>query len=157
MTEIRIDPLPTNALVLRRLRDLQAAASDMRPAMLEISETLQEIVERSFDAEADPEGRPWRPLKAATISQRARKGYTGPKLQRTRRLLDSILPYHDAATAVVGTNLRYAATHQFGDEHDISVRGVVARRGRNIPARPFLGLGPGDREEILDIVERRLR
>ena len=36
----------------------------------------------------------------------------------------------------VGSNLIYAAPHQFGFEK------------RNIPARPYLGLGPGDEAEL---------
>ncbi len=38
----------------------------------------------------------------------------------------------------VGSNLIYAATHQFGDED------------RGIPARPYLGLSADDEDELLD-------
>ena len=155
MTEVRIEPLPTNAEVLRRLRALQAAGADMRPAMREIAETLLAHVERNFAAERAPDGSPW-PLKPATRKARNRKGYTGPKLQRTRRLLDSVQARYDDESALVGTNLIYAATHQFGDEHGLTVRGATVRRRRGIPARPFLGFGPGDREELLAIIRRRL-
>jgi len=41
----------------------------------------------------------------------------------------------------VGSNLIYAATHQFGDP------------ARNIPARPFLGLSTDDRTEILALAQ----
>lgn len=157
MTEVRIEPLPTNAEVLRRLRALQAAGADMRPAMGEIAETLLAHVEQRFDEERGPDGSPWRPLKPATVKERTRKGYTGPKLQRTRRLLDSVQRRYDDESALVGTNLVYAATHQFGDEHGVTVLGATVRRRRGIPARPFLGFGPGDREELLAIIRRRLQ
>ena len=144
-TAISIEPLPGNARVLRRLRALQAAGEGLSPAMLDISETLQAIVERSFAGEQAPDGTPWQALTPATRKRRDRKGYTGPTLQRSRTLLDSIQADAGTDFAQVSTNLRYAAHHQFGSKPEWR---------HNIPARPFLGLGPGDEDEIMDIVER---
>jgi phage gpG-like protein len=48
------------------------------------------------------------------------------------------------ASVVVGSNLPYAATHQFGRQ---------SGRGAPIPARPFLGLSPVNYQDIIRIVE----
>lgn len=50
----------------------------------------------------------------------------------------------DGDTVLVGTNVIYAATHQFGDD------------SRGIPARPFLGIGDEDENEIESIVDNYL-
>lgn len=56
-------------------------------------------------------------------------------------LLDSI-QYAIAGPSVdVGSNLVYAATHQYGDPD------------RNIPARPYLGLSSDDERDIMDLVD----
>lgn len=74
--------------------------------------------------------------------------------------------------AVVGTAKPYAAAHQFGavtKPHVIRARngkalkipGVGFRRsvnhpGSTIPTRPFLGIGPDDEKELLDIFRDEL-
>jgi len=45
---------------------------------------------------------------------------------------------------MLGSNLEYAATHQFGREAD------------GIPARPFLGVALFEKVEILDILREHL-
>ena len=53
--------------------------------MRKIAEALQAGVERSFAAEASPDGKPWAPLAKSTLRQREKSGYDGPILQRRRR------------------------------------------------------------------------
>lgn len=43
----------------------------------------------------------------------------------------------------VGTNVEYAAIHQFGGDEV----------GINIPARPYLGLSPDNEADLLGVVE----
>ena len=43
----------------------------------------------------------------------------------------------------VGTNVEYAAIHQFGGDEV----------GINIPARPYLGLSPDNEADLLSVVE----
>lgn len=88
-------------------------------------------------------------------------------LQDTGRLVKSITSYSDASTAVVGTNVVYAAIHNFGGKtkpHDIRpkykkalafngiMRKLVKHPGSHIPARPFLTLAASDDEKILSAV-----
>ena len=72
--------------------------------------------------------------------------------------------------AEVGTNLVYAATHQFGASGRViraknkpylafEYHGRTIRKKQvtvNIPARPFLGISDEDRQEIKSLVEEAL-
>lgn len=79
-----------------------------------------EVERKSPDGEAWPE---WSPLYAAT-----RHG-NQDLLQSEGHLVDSIQSIPGFGQAEIGSNLIYAATHQFGD----------AKRG--IPQREFMGVG----------------
>ena len=151
---VDVEPLPTNKDVVRRLRRLQEASSDLKPAMREMAEYLMHLVENRFEFE----GPSWAPLAPATVREREKRGY-GPEhpiLQRTRRLKDSVQPFVSAQAALVGTNLRYAATHQFGDRRQ---QRVFGERDATVtfPARPFLGWGPEDADEAIEIVAKHFR
>ena len=63
-------------------------------------------------------------------------------LDATGALINSMTAFADRQTAGWGTNVIYAATHQFGDPD------------RNIPARPFLGVSDDNAREFLDITEQ---
>ncbi len=93
-------------------------------------------------------------------------------LQDTARLAESFEVASDATSATVGTNVKYAAIHQFGGQtkpHLIKPRNAKAlafggryvkqvnHPGSKIPARPFLVLMDSDEEKILDSVEDYLR
>ena len=56
-------------------------------------------------------------------------------------LRDSITHNVTADGVEVGSNLAYAATHQYGDPR------------RNIPERPYLGASEQDLDELRDIVD----
>ena len=77
-----------------------------------------------------------------------------PKYARTRHgghsllegegyLLDSIQYQINPDAVEVGSNLVYAAIHQFGGDEV----------GINIPARPYLGLSPDNEADIVAVVE----
>lgn len=146
----------------RRLDDLRDDAEDLTPAMRAIAEHLLATTEDAFAGEESPDGEPWKPLAPSTARERRRSGYDGPILQRRRDLLRSIDSQYDHRSAAVGTNLIYAPVHQFGAEIEIPARAAVAGFGSisahtiTIPARPFLGFGPGDEDEIVDIIQRHL-
>ena len=99
------------------------------------------------------EGRPdkWVELSEERIEQR-KKIHTWPGLilQVTGQLASSVNTQYDNDSAVIGSNLPYAAIHQLG-----------GKAGRNkkveIPARPYLQLTEDDFEEILDAAENHLK
>lgn len=133
--------------VTKALRNLQAAADDMTPVMRDIAGVLADSVEESFEQETDlAANEKWPDLKDKTKLAREKQGkWPGRMLQVSGQLAASIQSEYGPDFAAVGTNKIYAATHQFGDPN------------RNIPARPFLGIGQDDRDEILDIIKNHLR
>ena len=125
------------------LEKLQRQAETLRPVLSAIGEYLLEATEDRFAQQVDPAGRPWAPL-------------SGRYKKRKRRQQDLILVLDgylkgtlakrvSAGRLEIGSNRVYAATHQLGDA------------GRNIPARPFLGLSGADKAEILAILEDHLQ
>lgn len=141
---------------------LRAAGADLRPAMREIAGLMEASTRLRFRDGKSPEGAPWRPLAPGTRKKRAARsrskgtaavaaalaGNMQPLLD-TGRLRNSITSRHDATQAVIGTNVVYAPIHQFGGQ---------AGRGRrtNVPARPFLGMSGGDREDIIEALRDHL-
>ncbi len=131
---------------------------DKAGVMNAIAEGLRTSTLERFRSEESPEGTKWKPSIRAE-----RQG--GKTLTKSAGLKNSIKAQADGTGAAVGTNLAYAATHQFGDE-----RTIRAKTGRylrfqigdrwvsvpsvrvNIPARPFLGIGREDEEEIKEIL-----
>lgn len=144
-----------------------AASEDFTPAMREIAGMMEFAVRERFERGEDPSGKPWQP------SQRALE-QGGKTLSDTAALLSSVASDSDRFSAVVGTNLIYAAIHQFGGEqqvpaHQRTVTSVFGRKlpapatqsvrahSRTMPARPFLGFGPYETEEIETILGDHLR
>ncbi len=128
------------------LRKLALGADQLKPLMRQIAGDLEDVTESAFEKEADPvTGRKWEALKAPTIeSRRRRNKWPGKKLQVTGRLATSITSRFTQTKARIGTNLKYAGTHQ---------KGI---RGRNIPQRRFIGLGPADLVRLRKTVHKFL-
>ena len=113
-----------------------------------------------FKQGRDPAGKLWKPSERA-----AAEG--GRTLVNTATLRNSIHMRSDVSGFALGTNLKYAATHQFGDPgRIIRARKAKALRfqvdGRwiskkfvriKISARPYLGLSDDDLQEIRGTVE----
>jgi phage virion morphogenesis protein len=133
---IKID----DAAIRRALARLSRAAGHMRPAMLEIGEEMTEATKQRFSTQTGPDGTPWAPLSPRYAGSKRKQ--KSPAILVLRGYLHDTLRYQaDADSVEWGTDRLYGATHQFGDA------------GRNIPARPFLGLSADDERTILDIVQ----
>lgn len=139
-TEIRIYDQEVHTM----LNQLLSRSRNLSPVMRQISGIIHDAVEENFEKEGRPR---WKPLKPSTIKQREREGKgTGRILQRSGSLAASCEPGHNATSAWVGTNKRYAATQHFGAR-----KGQFGRTKRggpipwgDIPARPFLKLTSRD-------------
>ncbi len=121
--------------VQERLKNLGALQ------MADVLDAVGQLVEgqthrRIREEQTTPEGAPfaeWSPDYAATRKSGQKKLFAGGDLD------DSIQHFLGAPGEVeIGTNLVYAATHQFG-------RGAI-------PARPFLGLSGENIREIEQLV-----
>ena len=139
--DIRVD---CGRLNFPHARSLDGFLRSLRRLHHDLGEEYRLLVEEGFEREQDPEGRPWQALAPSTV--RARKGQAHPILRRSGRLSRTHLRATEQE-AVVGSNLPYAAIHQYG--------GAIRRRRRarratfsrevqmgpvtvRIPARPWL-------------------
>ena len=140
--------------------DFKAAARrmgklDFRGLHEELGETILEATSRHFRDERGPDG-PWERSAAAAGRDRTKSGRKsrrgGKTLQRTGRLKKSINYEAEGDNVQVGTNVVYAAIHQFGGK---------AGRGHavELPARPYLYI-EGDSEleqDLHDVIRGRLQ
>lgn len=168
--EIRIEVANIDAALAEIERRLENTA----PVMGRIEGVMLDAVEQNFEEEGRPR---WRGLAESTIRDRERKGsWPGKILQRSGRLATSVVSDSGNGYATVGSNLEYAAIHNFGGKirqfaQTRFVNFRIDKRGRsrfstrknanlsqaveygdrtiNIPARPFLALTPEDESEIL--------
>lgn len=140
-----------NQGVLQVLQRLSSRLDDLTPFMEEVSGVLAFGVEEAFRLEQDPvSGAAWEELADATVAQRSADGHwPGKKLQVKGQLAASFSTDFGPDFAMVGTNLEYAAIHQFGGK-------AGRNRSVDIPARPYLGLSDDSAAEILVIAERYL-
>ena len=132
------------ALPHAALERLDAILANPHAAMDRIGRYIVASTLRRFEREREPDSTPW--LKSARAIADG-----GRTLTETGRLRGSIAhAVMDAGhTVEVGSNVVYAAIHQFGGR---------AGRGRRvtIPARPYLGIDERDRDAIARILARAL-
>ncbi len=125
--------------------------ADMTPVNREIGEVVYESVQRNFEEKRAPDGTPWKPLAESTKKARAKKGRSAEDILILNRILMGSIhvdAYPDRAE--LGTDVVYAAVHQFG----IGERSFIETRRHfaEIPARPYLGVRDEDWPEIKDAV-----
>lgn len=148
--------------IIEQLRRLVGRLENRRELMGRLAGVMHRAVEDNFESEGRPA---WQALHPGTVAARRKAGKDGKILQRDGALAASITPFHDDNQAVVGTNVAYAAIHQFGGQtkpHVIKPRykralafgGVIVRQvqhpGSKIPARPFLVLTPEDGQDLVE-------
>ncbi len=101
---------------------------------------------RLADEKAGPKGEAWLELNPA---YKARKKGSGGLLQLEGDLVNSITHLVHSGGVEVGSNLVYAAHHQYGSEKE-------SGRGSGVPARPYLGVSAENMDEIERVCERFL-
>jgi phage virion morphogenesis protein len=149
---VTVEDAELRAALARMIR----AARDPRPALKAIGQVLVTGADLSFRAEEDPWGSPWAPLTQTTLARR--RGSRAQILRDSGILANSISARVSGDSVEVGTDVIYAATHQFGRPDN---RFYNSPRGRPapIPARPSLPIRGGaadlpatQRADILDAV-----
>ena len=130
--------------VMNRMREV---LRKKEPILRIVGEVILSSVQKNFLEEGRPE--PWEPLAPSTLRQRERQEYVNPEtgkaaiLRRGNNLFNSI-HYEvegDSVSIGPGSNIEYAAIHQFG--------GYAGRGHRaHIPARPYLMVQEEDWGEI---------
>ena len=142
--EIKLD----NKEVERALLEVAQKCEDMRPLMKNIAGIMADSTEENFAQEGRPDK--WQELAKSTIKRRTKTGhYPGKILQVEGQLASSITTYYDNESAVIGSNLAYAAIHQLGGQ---------AGKGKKttIPARPYLNLTESEYKEIIKETKKYL-
>ena len=143
--EIKID----NQEVNKRLLDLATKGENLRPLMKNIAGIFASATEENFKNEGRPDK--WTELSEATKKQRTKqKKWPGQILQVSGQLASSISTQYDDESAVIGSNLDYAAIHQLGGQ-------AGKNKKVEIPARPYLKLTDDNFNEILDATEHYLK
>lgn len=143
--EIKID----NKDVEKKLLELAQKGENLRPLMKNIAGIFAFATEENFKNEGRPDK--WTELAEATKKQRTKqKKWPGQILQVSGQLASSISTQYDDDSAVIGSNLDYAAIHQLGGQ-------AGKNKKVEIPARPYLKLTDDDFNEILDATEHYLK
>jgi phage virion morphogenesis protein len=147
-----------------------------QPMWDDIGASLVASTQRRFERGIRPDGSPWPPSMRALAEG-------GKTLIDTARLMQSLTHEPSGSGVMVGTNVLYAAAHQFGADIQQGSRTQTIRFKRHkrtgkllqgfrrakdateerqvdvaahtihLPARPFLGLDDDDQAEIGRIVE----
>ena len=142
--EIKID----NQEVKQRLLELAHRGENLRPLMKNITGVFAYSTEENFANEGRPNK--WLDLSERTKKQRKKSGHwPGQILQVSGQLASSISTYYDDESAIIGSNLDYAAIHQLGGQ-------AGKNKSVSIPARPYLNLANDNIEEILEETEKYL-
>lgn len=139
---VRVDTRELGRLADQTIANLEDAKPD-RALFDAIGAALASSTLDRFEDQRGPDGRDWEP------SDRVAK-HGGLTLVDRGHLRASITHRPSDDFVEVGSNLIYAAIHQFGGEagRDLAVA---------FPPRPYLGIDAADEREIGDIVTDHLR
>lgn len=148
---------------LRGFRQLESIMENTTPVMAAIGTGLVGSTHMRFVTQTDPDGAAWQALNT---------GYAAGKrntriLTESGRLRDSINSRAGPQEVRVGTNVIYAAPHQFGavikpktaSHLWFRIGGALIKAASvTLPARPFLGISNDDEtmiaETIFDFLDR---
>ena len=149
MSEKPIEIEFDNKEVHEKLLNLAKRTENLRPLMKNIAGIFASATEENFKNEGRPDK--WTELSEATKKQRTKqKKWPGQILQVSGQLASSISTQYDDESAIIGSNLDYAAIHQLGGQ-------AGKNKKVEIPARPYLKLTDDDFNEILDATEHYLK
>lgn len=141
----------------RAIAGLSRLARDPAPALERVGEALHLSTTERQRAGRAPDGSAWPALNPAYRAEKS----GNEMLRESGRLMGSLSRQVRGRQLRFGTNVEYAAVHQFGGTIRAKGGGRLAfflggalRRpvSVTIPARPFLGISAEDREEIIEIL-----
>lgn len=138
---------------------------------IDLLETVGAVAEsqvrrRLSDEKTAPDGTPWPELSEGYAAWKRGRS-SGGLLQLYGDLTDSIQFLVSGDEVEVGSNVKYAATHNYGDKREASSwSGGRGRSGGKVassthtvefPARTFLGLSDENKDELEEVVIDWLR
>lgn len=129
----------------------KAQGKDFGKFLSRVGSIAKSSASRAFENETSPFGDKWQTHAPATTKRKLAEKKLGAKiLQDSGTLALSIVSHTNEAqkSVSVGSNVRYAAIHQFG--------GLAGRKhSAKIPSRPFLPINAND--ELAPDVEKRIK
>jgi phage virion morphogenesis protein len=151
-------------VIQAQLLELSKKTANMTPILAGVGNILKNSIEDSFPAQKSPFGAPWKPsYRVATTG--------GHTLVKSGTLSSTWNIRANATSVTVGTNVPYAAIHQFGGvirpKNGKILRfkgsgGWVSKKEVVMPARPFLPidsagrLAEGVKVDIMEYLSRKL-
>ena len=149
---IKVD-VKGEASIAKALNALLKQSGDLTPALADVGEYLLESTQQRFISQQAPDGTPWEVLSNTTLEQKVKQGERTDRILTESGTLASSIHYQLSRNRLeLGSNAEYAAMHQFG--------GVTSpfsmMPNQDIPARPFLGIAPFERTEVIDILQQHL-
>ena len=125
--------------------DLLQLLKNPQPLLKRVGQTMVDAaVGRIVAVKEDPNGSSWAPWATGTLKARQRKGTEGGGLLYDSGALAKSLRYRISGNTVsVESSAPYAMFLQNGTP--------------NMPARPFMGIGPGEQEAIFEIMQNSFR
>ncbi len=157
MSGVSIDVRIEDREVQRAFIRLVGVMDDTTPVMAAIGTGLVASTHRRFVSQTDPDGAPWAPLNPDYRAMKRNRRI----LTESGRLRDSINAQPSRDMVRVGTNVIYAAIHQFGGTivpksatHLVFrlASGLVLADSVTLPSRPYLGISADDQDMIADTV-----
>lgn len=143
--------------LIKELKRLEHA--NLKVPSKALAQSLKTSTRERFQTQKSPDGQSWK----ASVRAVEKGGVT---LTDTAILKNSIRSKSSEKGFAVGTDLKYAATHQYGDSRTIRAKSNKGLRfkvnGRwvtkkkvkvTIPARPYLGISEDDIREIKGTLE----
>lgn len=115
------------------LKDISSDLKDLSPLMKVARVAMKNIVNENFETEGTATGEKWKEWSDKYKKLRLKKGKTGNILSLDGYLKRSITAKSGKDWAMIGTNKKYAAIHNFG--------GDIKRHGKKIgtmPQREFM-------------------
>lgn len=152
--------------ITRMLDRVAAKGRDMKGALAIVGERVLRQTDDRWGHNVDPEGRPWKSPKGSTWKKKKNLLI----LVERGHLRGSIRYQVSGHTLLVGTNKVYARIlHEGGKTRPHTIRPVnaaalfwpgakhpvkvVRHPGSDFPARPFLGVGPADARDIIEVLQ----
>ena len=131
--------IESDIIGLEQFTDKLTELSNLDPDnyLKKIGEDLKGNIDDRFEDAKDPQGKKWIPSSGENT------------LVDSSVLRDSIEDYISGGVLEVGTNIEYAAIHNFGGNETLS-------HNQTMPQRQFIGLGKDDIVDIKDVIEGQL-
>lgn len=138
--------ISVNGIERVQQRMLSLSRDNFSAMLEEVGGLVESQVRRRIsEQKTSPDGKNW-PAWSDSYA-RTRHG-NHSLLENEGDLLDSIQYVINGDELEVGSNVKYAATHQFGDK-----RLAFGKVDVVIPPRPFLGLSDADMDEVVEVID----